>query len=161
MRIRIKPFLMLDANTFLTSIMPPSCFFTSFWKLPPSKFSFPLAEPRNVVTTVLMADSISKERETRRTSGGLSGGRGRKPCGHISGTHTLCRWVQFVLSTWKYRVVKCVKMKKNPKWKYTIKTTSSYNKQTCQNCHLGEGQCNSLVSYGACVWITYAIKWYV
>lgn len=56
------------AMRFLTSIMPPSCFFTSFWKEPALRFSFPPAELTNVVTTVLMADSISKERETRTKS---------------------------------------------------------------------------------------------
>lgn len=47
----------------LTSMMPPSCFLTIFWKDFPSRFSFPLAELTNVVTMVLMADSISKERK--------------------------------------------------------------------------------------------------
>lgn len=48
---------------FFTSMMPPSCLDTIFWKPLLSRFSFPLDELRNVVTTVLMAASISKKKE--------------------------------------------------------------------------------------------------
>lgn len=51
---------------FFTSMMPPSWLDTIFWKDLLPRFSFPLAELRNVVTTVLMAPSISKEREREK-----------------------------------------------------------------------------------------------
>lgn len=44
----------------LTSIMPPRCLDTNFWKPLLLRLSFPLEDLRKVVTKVLMASSISK-----------------------------------------------------------------------------------------------------
>lgn len=44
----------------LTSIMPPSCVDTNFWKPLLLRLSFPLEDLIKVVTKVLMASSISK-----------------------------------------------------------------------------------------------------
>lgn len=49
----------------LTSMMEPSWLDTSFWNSFLFRFSFPLEVEINVVTNVLMAASISKERKTR------------------------------------------------------------------------------------------------
>lgn len=61
----VKQRIVENSLQFFTSIIPPSCLDTSFWNFLLSRFSFPLAELRNVVTTVLMASSISTESKTR------------------------------------------------------------------------------------------------
>lgn len=50
----------------LTDKMLPSCFFTRLWKSFSPRLSFPREDFRYTVTSDLMADSISRQREARR-----------------------------------------------------------------------------------------------